>query len=227
MKDRIVIKLSGNLFEKDYVGYLKDIVGMYKELSKDYDIHFVVGGGKTARNYIEIGEKLGFNNYLLDVVGMNVARINALLLSFYIGLDNVYFTIPRSSEELLTACSSNKTIVMAGLQPGQSTMTVASLLAEALGSGKLIYLTKYYGLYEEDPEKNLNARLIKEIELSRAEQYLRTNSLPGGYELLDKHAQDILLRSSIYVYITSFKDPKEIKNIIENKEFKGTKVIPR
>ncbi len=219
---KIVLKLTGKLFDEQYVGVIKEIIAVIKHrYSKGDRLAVVVGGGKTARKYISMGESLGLSNSLLDVLGIESSRINAMFLASALG-DAGYLPIPRNIEEFLNAWSSGKVVVLGGIQPGQSTNAVAAVVAELVGADMLVNATVVDGVYDKDPSRYSNAKLLKEISIEDLEKFVRQEYLPGHYELLDPIALNVIKRSRINLVFTNAFKPTNILRVIEGDRNIGT-----
>jgi uridylate kinase len=223
---RVVIKVTGKVFNKDSMKVIEDIASIIlKRVAEGDRIAVVTGGGKTAREYISMGEELGLNKGLLDILGIEAARMNALLLASLLG-DKAYTTIPSSIGDFMKAWSSGKVVVMGGLQPGQSTNAVAAAIAELIEADLLINATNVDGVYDKDPTKYPDARLLRKITITELEKILSDQDhAPGKYQLLDAIAIKIIKRSKLKVVFTNAYKPNNIEKIFEGEEI-GTLVLP-
>ena len=119
-KKILVIKLSGSLFNfKTTSQSLKQYARLLLEMQTRVQPVVVTGGGIIARHYVNLARSLGSDESSLDIMGIEISRLNAMLLSAALG-DSVYPVIPGSLEEISVACQSGKIIVSGGLHPGQS-----------------------------------------------------------------------------------------------------------
>ena len=82
-KRRVVIKLSGSIFnitntnaKESLTRYAKMLV----DISDKSQPVVVTGGGEIARRYINIARNLGSDEANLDIIGIEVSRLNAKLL---------------------------------------------------------------------------------------------------------------------------------------------------
>jgi len=225
----IVLKLSGKFFDdatlKDYES-LKSIV---RELtSRGVRVAIVTGGGSIARRYIKIGRELGINEGLLDLLGIHSARLNAYLLSFYLSELSVK-RVPETLDEFLELWSLGKIVIAGGFQPGQSTNAVSALVAEAINADILINLTNVDGVYDKDPKKYSNAKLLERVYYDELEKILAENQSysAGAYELLDPLSVKILSRSRIKALIMSYQNLDRLVEIIDGRVRLGSIVLPR
>ena len=133
--------------------------------------------------------------------------MNAQLFISYLG-NLAYPIIPQSIEELSVAKLFNKIVVMGGLQPGQSTTSVALEVAEFIKADKVIILTDVDGIFDKDPKKKQDAKLLEYINYRELTDLLITNSnvkqaAAGEYRIFDAVSLQILKRSNIKVLIGS------------------------
>jgi len=166
MGKKIVIKIGGSLlFTEDNKLHLKKITEFCNILksSKHFErIIIVCGGGIIARDYINAVRSLGGNESLCDIFGIELSRINAkLIISKF--QDLAYPIVPKSIEELSTALLFGKIVVMGGLQPGQSTTSVALEVAEFINTEETLILTNVKGIYDKDPRKFNDANFYEKL----------------------------------------------------------------
>lgn len=118
-----------------------------------------------------------------------------------------------------------KGIVFCGALEYKPEQTSDSTAAEIARKYKtfLINITNVDGLYNKDPKKNPNAKLIKKI--SWKDFYEKTHEIefkPGQNFVLDQKAAKTILENNISTYIIG-RDLKQFDKIInDKKEFKGT-----
>jgi uridylate kinase len=222
-KERVVIKLSGRVFGDDAAAELKKYAGMLIDISGQVQPVVVAGGGKVARHYIKIARGFGSDEASLDIMGIEVSRLNARLLIAAIG-DNAYSGVPVDLEQVGKAAAGGKIVVTGGLHPGQSTNATAALIAEKVKAKKFLNATDVDGIYDSDPNKNRGAKLFKEITMKKCLELLGSeNSAAGAYDLMDIVALKVIERSKIPTVVLK-SDPATIKNAIANKAI-GTRII--
>ncbi len=222
---KVVVKITGKVFDDEAPEALLGIAGIVKRKSEEgYRFALVTGGGRRAREYIELGRRLGLSEGVLDVVGIEASRVNALLLASLLG-HRAYLPVPRSVDELLRAWSSGRVVVAGGLQPGQSTNAVAAVVAELVGADVLVNATDVDGVYDSDPRLNPGARLLREVRAEDLEVLLSSRELAGRYELFDRVALSVVRRSRIpLAFVNAFR-AEEVLKAIEGREFVGTRVV--
>ena len=224
-KQIVVIKLSGSIFNINTSSKsLKEYAQLLLEIQTKIQPVVVAGGGIIARHYVNLARSLGSDESSLDVMGIEISRLNAMLLSAALG-DSVYPIIPSNLEEMSIACQSDKIIVSGGLHPGQSTNATAALICEKIKANRFINTTDVNGIYDSDPNKNPKAKLIKEIAIKKCLNLLNNGStMAGTYDLMDIVALKVIERSKIPTWVIK-SDPKIIKNFIMKSSQTGTKII--
>jgi len=222
-RERVVIKLSGRVFSDDTASELKRYSAMLAEASDKVQPVVVAGGGKVARHYINIARELGSDEASLDILGIEVSRLNARLLIAALG-DHAYPSVPEDLEQVSKAAASDKVVVTGGLHPGQSTNATAALIAEKVKAGRFLNATDVDGIYDSDPNKNKNAKMFKEVTVKKCLEILGSeNSAAGAYDLMDIVALKVIERSKIPTVVLR-SEPANIKNAIANK-ITGTRII--
>jgi len=221
---RIVLKLTGKVFEHKYSELLQSLASLIIDISKKHELAVVIGGGPIARSYIRMARSLNLSEAWCDIIAIEVTRINAKM---FIALLNgyAYNEVPRNINEFLEAWSSGKIVVLGGLQPGQSTSAVAALIAEIIKADLLIYATDVDGIYDKDPKKYPDAKKKDIITLNELRKVLSQRVEAGTYELIDPLAMIIIGRSKIKTIVLSAFKPEAIEKAIIGEKV-GTEIIP-
>jgi len=215
MEMRIVLKIGHALFRGNSIDVekIRGTAGAVLRLhNAGHRLIVIVGGGEPSRAYIKAARSLGADLATCDEVGIMVTRLNALLFSIALE-DASSRRIIGSFEELeqQLAAAGNRIIVGGGFTPAQSTDAVAALAAERMKADLLIKTTDVDGVYDSDPERNPDAKLLREVDVRRLREILsRGESTPGEYRLLDQVSLSILERSRIPVVIVNGSDPENI-----------------
>jgi uridylate kinase len=212
---KVVVKLTGKLFDLGNVDILKSYCRIIRDrFLRGYRFAIVCGGGSTARHYINMARKLGVSESWSDLLGINVSRVNALLMNAALG-DIAYSYIPKNVDEVLTAWSSGKVVTLGGLQPGQSTNAVAMVIAELVGADLVVNATDVDGVYDKDPKKYSDARLLPKITINELKNLISSRSEAGTYELFDQLAISIAERSKIKIYFVNGFKPENIEKVLD------------
>jgi uridylate kinase len=223
-KNRIVIKLSGSIFNQDTNhDSIKNYAQMLIDISNNVQPIVIAGGGKIARHYIDLARSLGSDEANLDIIGIEVSRLNAKLLIAALD-DQAYSQVPKNLEEVAIAVASGKIVIAGGLHPGQSTNATSALIAETSKASGFVNSTDVDGIYDSDPNVNPNARLFKEITVNECIEILRAErTMAGTYDLMDIIALKVIERSKIPTRVIR-SDVGNIRDAIDGKDI-GTKII--
>lgn len=217
---RIVVKLSGKVFDnpskESLEEYASSFISMLKEGIKPI---IVAGGGPIARLYISLGRQLGYNEASLDQLGIMVSRLNARLLIAALK-DYAYSKVPEDLDEIILR---DKIIVTGGLHVGQSTNATSAIIAEKIKADLFINATDVDGIYSADPMKFKDAKLLKSISIKDLKSMLiEQDTSAGEYDLMDIVALKIIERSKINTKVVK-AEPKIIRDAID-KDL-GTRII--
>lgn len=223
-KKRVVIKLSGSIFSQDTdYAKIRKYAEMLSDISNRVQPIVIAGGGKVARHYINLARNLGSDEANLDIIGIEVSRLNAKLLITALG-DQAYSQVPKNLEEVAIAVDSSKIVIAGGLHPGQSTNATSALIAETSKASSFVNATDVDGIYDSDPNTNTKARLFKEITVNECMEILRVESaMAGTYDLMDIIALKVIERSKIPTRVVR-SDTSDIRDAVDGKDI-GTKII--
>jgi len=224
---RIVVKVSGHLISSSEeiinVGYLKRLVPVLRRLSEEHELVAVVGGGALSRIFANALGELVRSDGLRDLLGIEATRLNASLLAKALG-ERAHQKIPETLSEVLSM-DLRKVVVMGGLQPGQSTTTVAAIVAEAVGADRLVITTDVEGVYTSDPKRDKRAVKLERATIGQLREiFSRQEIRPGAYELLDYLTLSILERSRIPAVVVKGDPPENIRRVVMGERL-GTEVV--
>ena len=222
---KIVVAIGGSILLQDYNSErFMQYSEILKELSEEHELFIVVGGGKPAREYINVVRDLNAGEAQCDDIGIEVTRINAKLMLCALG-NTAYQKVPHNFQEALEFSSTGKIIVMGGTEPAHSTDAVSAILAEYINADKLINLTSVDGMYTKDTNKYYDAELVNEITASELLDFLNGKEIKAGtYEFFDTTAVQMIKRSNLETIIANGNNPENLIKAINNEKI-GTKVI--
>ena len=212
MKKRILLKLSGEaLMGKSPYGIdVSTISSIAKEVKKVYEsgyqICIIIGGGNIFRGIKGASE--GIDRSTSDYMGMLATVMNAL--SFQSCLEKI--NIPTRVQSAITMSQvaepyikrkavrhlEKKRIVIFAAGTGNpffSTDTAASLRASEMNCSVIIKATKVDGIYDKDPLKFKNAKLIKKINYNEV--------INNNLRVMDLTAISLAKESKIPIIITN------------------------
>ena len=212
MGSPIVVKISGRIISPQNIGLVREYSRILGEAHlQGKRLAVVVGGGATARSYIEAARSLECSEAVLDIIGIDASRLNARLLIAGLG-SKAHPLVPGNLGEFLQYWESGKIVVAGGFQPGQSTNAVAAVVAEAIGADKLINATLVDGIYDKDPARHSDAKLLERITYRELRDILQSTqtSLAGAYELFDPVALNVAERSRIKLVFINGWNPENL-----------------
>ncbi len=224
IKPRIVIKLSGSLFNYETnPAQLNDYIQLIKKISNVYQPVIITGGGKIARFYINLSRSLGMDESGLDLIGIQVSHLNARLLIS--GLAEYCYPLPpRNLEEISIARLSGLAIVTGGIYPGQSTNATSALIAERVGATKFYNATDVDGIYDSDPRTNPAANKYDKINVQDCVDILKSEkSMAGTYDLMDLISLKVIERSKLPTVVFKSTIDNIEKLVLENVKI-GTEI---
>lgn len=220
MKKTVVISLGGSIVVPDKldIRFLKEFNRLIRSNLRKYRFVIIVGGGKTARNYINAADKVGhIDNEDKDWIGIHATRLNAHLLRT-IFRDIAYPVILKNPTRKVRF---DKVLVAAGWKPGWSTDYDAVLLAKTLGARTVINMTNIDYLHDKDPNKYKGAKKIEKTNWHVLRNIVGDKWKPGLNVPFDpiatKKAQKLGLR-----LVLVGKNLKNLKNFLDGKKFKGS-----
>ncbi len=222
--DTLVIKISGKLLyppRRVFLGSLRDVIN---KLTDRFEIiGIVTGGGPLARESIKVLREFEVSESVLDMIGIEAARFNALVLA-HVLYPLSPSSIPKSLEDVLGRIKNWKVVVLGGLQPGQSTNAVSISLADVLRSRLVInMLSDVDGIYKPAPGVPGAVR-IKRMNCEELHELVKKSpQLAGSYELFDHTAINFLKRTKISVRFVNGQDPNILLDVLENEDL-GTLV---
>ena len=120
----VVVSIGGSVILSDEADafFLKKLTTLFKKISYEYKLYVIVGGGNIARRYIQLGRDLGFDEDTLDLIGIDVTRVNARIITNLLEISNK--EIPHITNEAIKL--NFPIVVMGGTDPKHSTDLVGA-----------------------------------------------------------------------------------------------------
>lgn len=182
------------------------------ELSRDYQMLVVTGGGVRVRHILDIGLDLNMPTGVLAELAGKISEQNAIMVSVLLSKYNGMrihtadlLDIPMLLKmKLLPVTHGTPPYGLyeqpseIGFIPENRTDTGAFLAAETLGAKNLILVKNVDGLFTENPFVNPDAELITDIRVQ---------------ELLDMDMEDLVMEDKVLELMLYAKNIKEIRII--------------
>ena len=220
----VVVSIGGSVVLSDDADalFLKKLTALFKKINNEYKLFVIVGGGKIARRYIQLGRELGFDEDTLDLIGIDVTRVNARIITNLLGISNT--EIPH------TTCDALKLdfpiVVMGGTDPKHSTDLVGAELAEKTCAVRFVNATNVDGIYDKDPNRFKDAKKLKEVPIDYLiEKYGTKWGTAGKNIFMDEPALEIIKKARIRTFIVNGKRLDQLENAMTGQPFDGTTIL--
>jgi len=222
-----VISIGGSvLLHEERTDYIRQLAKMLAALSAERKICIVTGGGWVARYYIKAGRTFRASEEYLDLMGIDITRVNARLLITALTNEGADVNLhpPHTVEEAASLSEKHGIVVMGGTVPGHTTDAVSASLASALGAKVLINATAVDGVYTADPKKDKNAQQIPIMSYGDLKEIIKKSGSKGAGPnvVFDPVAADIIEKEGIETRIVNGLRLEELKKAVIGEEFLGT-----
>ncbi len=222
---KVVISVGGSviaptLAQDNFLKYA-DVI---RKLAREHIVLVVTGGGKAARDYIDVARSMGANEAVCDLIGISLSRLNARLLISALS-SAAFQDIPANYREAETAMSSHKVVVMGGVAPGQTTDAVSAILSEYVQADLLIVATSVDGVYTADPNINKDAQRLDEVTTAELVKIVMSTEMKAGSKsVIDPLAAKIIERSKMSAVVIDGRDPWILLDVVRG-EHVGTRIV--
>jgi uridylate kinase len=225
-KETVVISVGGSLISPPKgidTGFLKKLKEFVETHTKaGYRFIIITGGGATARNYQNAGDKISsLEREDLDWLGIHATRLNGHLLRSVFRA----YAAPALVKSFSTPLPHTPVIIAAGVAPGWSTDYVAVRLAKKAGAKRVINLSDIDFVYTRDPKRYKDARPIREIAWQEFMKLIPTDWHPGVHAPFDPVASREASKSKIEVAMVNGKKLSELAKYLSGSSFKGTRIV--
>ena len=176
----------------------------------------VVGGGDSARKYINAAKKFNVKSKDADWIGIMATRINAELVRAVFNSDEVIYDPTKIIK------SNKKIIIAAGYKPGWSSDYVAAMLAKKIKADYLLNLSNIYHVYNKNPSKFKDAIAYDKLSWKEMQKIVGTKWTPGLNVPFDPIATKLCKLNKMKVIITKGTDIINLKKLLQEKKAKCT-----
>lgn len=188
----------------------------------------VVGGGKAARLYQRVAQKIADpGREALDWLGIRATRLNAQLVLEILKEVAHPFVIhyePSVDEARVLSNCEHKVVVAAGWGPGWSTDYVAVKCSEIFGQKETIIDGDTAFVYDKDPNKYPDAKPMTDLTWKEYNKLIPAVWTPGMSAPVDPVAARYAEKHDIIIRTAQGTDLKNFLKVIEGKPFKGTTI---
>lgn len=227
MYKRVLIKLSGEALGDETQNYnitnIRNICETIKRVrEKGIEVGIVVGGG----NWMRGRDCNNLDRVSADYVGMLGTVMNAIIVRDVFTNINVNSIVQTNLEiptlfpkkhNLIKHLKDNIIIFGGGTgKPFFSTDTASALMAKKIKADAIIKLTNVDGIYDDDPKKNKNAKLLKTITYQEA--------LDKNLKVMDKEAFEICMKENINIIVLNIHKPNDLFKSLEGEDV-GSRVL--
>ncbi|MBP3708808.1 MAG: UMP kinase [Treponema sp.] len=170
---------------------------------------------------VNAGSALQADSDAADWIGIMATRLNAQLLKACCGslcTDDVVYN-PTGDVSF-----TGKILVASGWKPGFSTDNDAVLLAEKFSADTVVNLSNIEKVYTDDPRKNPDAKPLDGISWNDFRVMVGDEWTPGKNTPFDPVASKKAEQLGLTVICASGKNIENIRAILDEKEFVGTKI---
>jgi len=209
---RIALRIGGSVIASPpNPRLINKYVEIIRQLSdENHQIVTVVGGGRPAREFIQVAKDLGLEEPEQDEIAISVSRIFAQLISMRLG-GHDWKKIPTSIVEAIEILQKRGIAVMGGLRPGMTTDAVAALVASEINADLIVKATNQEGIYTKDPEKYADAEKIDEMSFEDLSRLLeKERHVAGIHQIVDPEAARILREKSIKTIVVNGFNPENV-----------------
>jgi aspartokinase-like uncharacterized kinase len=209
-----VLKVGGSLAEDP-----KSLTNLCQELTfiaKSHSIFIVPGGGKFADSIRKFEETYDLSDIVAHKMAILAMDQYGLFLSDITPDSHVSYILEETSNlmngKLQIFLPSQLMLREDPLENSWDVTsdTITAYIASKLNVQKLVLVTDVDGIFFEDPKKNSDTKLVKELSAKELQRWNKRTSV-------DKILPKILLRTKIDCYVVNGKYPERIRLILENK----------
>jgi uridylate kinase len=225
-KATIVIDFGGSILspEPGKINF-RVLRGFKKILEKHlrkYRFIVVVGGGKLARLYQDLARQSGVKDKRsLDWVGIRSTQLNAELMRNFLGKMAFHRVMHYETQELGW---KKGILISGGWSPGGSTDYITATLAAMHGAKKIVVATNIDYVYDKDPKKFKNAKILKQLNWKDFRKIIGTKWIPGMSTPFDPKATQICVKNKITVEFVNGEKLANLEKAITGQPFRGTTI---
>ncbi len=221
-----VLSLGGSIIVPGKVDI--DFLKKFRKIILDFvkkgnRVVLVAGGGHTCRVYQKAAQEINpdASQEDLDWIGIKTTKLNAELIRAIFSEYAYEEVIDDPNEKIKT---DKPIIVGSGWKPGCSSDWDTVRLAVNLGMDTVVNLSNIEYVYDKDPNKHKDAKLLKDITWKQMQEIVGTEWVPGANLPFDPVAAKEAANEGLKVVIMKGTDLENLKNFLEGKKYNGTTI---
>ena len=221
--DKVVVSIGGSVLVPgdDDAAYIRRLADMLREVASEAQVAVVVGGGREARRYVDMGRALGGSVRELDELGIGITRVNARLLTVALGgMANT--EVPVKVDDCARMSEPGRIAVMGGTEPGHTTDAVSAMIAERMGADRIVNASNVDAVYSADPRADPDAVRYERMTIAQLKEVVYQDHDAGKSSVFDPLGVSIAMRERIDILMVNGRDLEELRNAILGKPIKGT-----
>lgn len=225
-KETYIISLGGSLIvpqtgiDWKFLKKFRNLIIDQLKTGKKFFI--IAGGGKTCRDYNEAAKKIvNVSSDDLDWLGIHSSRLNAHLLKI-IFHDVAHKEVIKNPT--IHFSTDKKVLIGGGWKPGWSTDYVATMVAQENEVKTVINLSNIDYVYDKDPIKHNDAKIIKEINWKDFRRIVGNKWIPGLNMPFDPIASKKADYLNLEVIIMNGTKLTNLKKLLNKKTAVGTRI---
>ncbi len=222
----MIIALGGSIvvpnggINSAYLAKFKEFILSFLQEGRRFVV--VMGGGAIAREYQNVASQISsLEDEDKDWLGIHATRLNAHLLRaiFFEVAHPVVIDNPTKEIEDLDKYSL---LIASGWRPGWSTDYIAVMLAKRFGAKKFICATSVPYVYDDDIEKNVNAKPIPQISWTDYRKIVGDVWTPGMRAPVDPVSARLAQEEGIEAVVVLGTDLGNLAKVIRGEKFNGS-----
>jgi len=228
--ERIVMSVGGSLIvpqkgiDTEFLQKLNQFIRDQIAKNSTRQFFLSVGGGTTARNYRDAGEKAVGHTLTrddLDWLGIHATRLNAQLART-IFQDIAHPYIIKKYEIIRKV--TEPIVVAAGWKPGWSTDYCAILLCEDYDARTVINLSNIDQVYDKDPKQFEDAKPIEKMTWEEFRKLVGDDWVPGMHAPFDPIAAKKAQEIGVKVVVLNGNNFDNLEKYFKGEKFLGTTI---
>lgn len=225
-EDYSIIALGGSIvvpnggINTEYLTKFREFVLNFLQEGKRFII--IMGGGAICREYQKAaGSIVELSDEDKDWLGIHVTRLNAHLLRA-IFFDVAHPVVIDNPTKEIEDIDKYALFIASGWRPGWSTDYIAVMLAKRFRAKEFICATSVPYVYDDDVEKNANAKPIPKISWADYRRIIGDVWTPGMRAPVDPVAARLSEEEGIEAVVVLGTDLINLGKAIRGEEFQGS-----